>query len=484
MPRTPGALIDWIVLDRGAGEPLQRQLYRALRNGVLEGRLAAGQRLPATRRLAEDLGLGRVTILGAYDLLVADGLARARAGSGLFVEAGHAPVPPRRPAPARPVRLSRQTGATLEAIYEPETTEPGLFTPGVPAVDLFPLEEWTRMVGRTWRRGGRRLLVAGDARGHPRLRAAIAAHLGTLRGLAVEPEQIFILNSTRQAIDLIGRLVAEPGDRVWMEEPGFVGARTALIAAGLEPVAIPVDDEGLDVAAGVAAAPDARAAYLTPAHQYPTGATLSPSRRQAAIEWARGAGAWLIEDDYDGEFRHAGPPVPPMMAFDSDGRVIHVGTFAKSLFPSLRLAVIAAPTSLLNAMAALRLAADGHPPQAVQVALAEFLDSGRYASHLRRMRLAYAERRAALADALDRRLGGALRVLPSVSGLHLTGEFSGGVDDRALLTMLELRGMTPSALSNSCFGGAARSGLILGYGAWSPSLLALGVERLAEALEV
>lgn len=482
MPRTPGALIDWIALDRGAGEPLQRQLYRALRNGVLEGRLAAGQRLPATRRLAEDLGVGRVTVLGAYDLLVADELACARAGSGLFVEPGRAPAPNHRPVPPGPARLSRLAGATVAAIYEPETTEPGLFTPGVPAIELFPLEEWTRLVGRVWRRGGRGLLVAGDSRGHPRLRAAIAAHLGTLRGLAVDPERIFILNSTRQAIDLIGRLVAEPGDRVWMEDPGFVGARTALVAAGLEPVAIPVDAEGLDVAAGIAAAPDARAAYLTPAHQYPLGATLSPARRQSAIDWARRAGTWLIEDDYDGEFRHAGPPVPPLMAFDPDGSVIHVGTFAKSLFPSLRLAFIAAPSDLVEAMAALRLAADGHPPQAVQLALAEFLDSGRYASHLRRMRLVYAERRAALAGALSRRLGGALNVLPSVSGLHLAGEFAGKVDDRALLAALESRGMTPSALSNSCFGGPARSGLVLGFGAWAPPTLERGIDCLAEVL--
>lgn len=481
MPRTPGALIDWIALDREAGEPLQRQLYRALRDGVLEGRLGAGQRLPATRRLAEDLGVGRITVLGAYDLLVADGLARARAGSGLFVEPGRAPAA-RRAIPAGPARLSRQAEATLAALYEPETTEPGLFTPGVPAIDLFPLEDWTRMMGRAWRRGGRGLLVAGDARGHPRLRAAIAAHLGALRGLAIDPQRIFILNSTRQAIDLIGRLVAEPGERAWMEEPGFVGARTALVAAGLETVAVPVDAEGLDVAAGAVAAPDARVAYLTPAHQYPLGATLSPARRQAAIDWARTADAWLIEDDYDGEFRHAGPPVPPLMAFDPDGRVIHVGSFAKSLFPSLRLAFVAAPSSLAEGMAAMRLAADGHPPQAVQLALAEFLESGRYASHLRRMRQVYAERRAALAEALARRLGAALTIRPSVSGLHLTGEFTDKVDDRALLAELEARGLTPSALSNSCFAEPRRSGLILGYGAWAPPLLERGVERLAEAL--
>jgi GntR family transcriptional regulator/MocR family aminotransferase len=453
---------------------------------VLGGRLAAGQRLPATRRLAHDLDVGRITVLAAYDLLAADGFIASRSGSGAFVAAS-----PRKASPTPQLvmqsesastpmasRLSARGRVIVGAVYEPERLEPKLYTVGVPALDLFPREEWTRLVGRAWRRGGQPLLALVEAKGLLRLRQAIAAHLGALRGLSVDPARIFILNSTRQAIDLCARVLTDPGDRVWIEDPGFVGARAPLLAAGLELVPVDVDDEGVDVAMAEATAPDARLAYVTPAHQYPMGATLSLARRLELIDWARRTDSWLLEDDYDGEFRHEGPPVLPLQALDPDGQVLHVASFAKSLFPSLRLAFVVVPSSLIDAFAAARVVLDGHPPAAIQAALSEFLESGRYAAHLRRMRAAYAERRGALAQALKAQLVGTIAEAGSPAGMHFTVGLTPSIDDRALVARLVPLGISPCALSDSRIR-PGPPGLILGFGAWTPEALARGVETLA-----
>ena len=485
MPRNACVLIDWVTLDRGSIEPLHRQIYRALRDGVLSGRLVTGQRLPATRRLAHDLEVSRITVLAAYDLLTADGFIASRSGSGAFVatsppQASPMPHSAMQSAPSKSVakRLSARGRMIVSAAYEPERLEPKLYTVGVPALDLFPREEWTRLVGRAWRRGGQPLLALVEAKGLLRLRQAIAAHLGALRGLSVDPARIFVLNSTRQAIDLCARVLADPGDRVWIEDPGFVGARAPLLAAGLELIPVDVDEDGFNVAAAQAAAPEARLVYVTPAHQYPMGATLSLARRLQLIDWARRTDAWLLEDDYDGEFRHEGAPVLPMQALDPDGQVLYVASFAKSLFPSLRLAFLVVPSSLVQAFVSARVVLDGHPPAAIQAALSEFLESGRYAAHLRRMRAAYAERRSSLALALKTHLAEAVAAAGSLAGMHFTVGLTPGIDDRALVARLVPLGLSPSALSESRIR-PGPPGLILGFGAWTPEALAHGVEALA-----
>jgi len=483
MASRPEAFLDHIALDAGAVETLSAQLARELRRLALSGGIAAGARLPSSRALAQRLGVSRNTVAAAYDLLAAEGYIETTLGAGTFVAAACAETTQGRAAPSTAILPGLSSrGHQLSGLSPaPLPATPLVFTPGVPALDAFPLEEWRRLLARSGRRLGREALWLADPRGWPPLRAAIAAHLGPARGVICDPDQVIVLASARQAVDLAARLLADPGDAAWVEEPGYAETRVALIAAGLLPAPVPVDGEGIDVAAGVALAPAARLACVTPSHQYPLGATMSLKRRLALIDWARQAGGTIVEDDYDGEFRYGGQPLTALYGLDGGDRVIYVGSFSKSMFPSLRLAYMVCPAGLVDAFTGARGQLDGHAAALGQAALAEFMASGSFGAHIRRMRALYRARQEALLHHGRRRLNGAVALAPSTAGLHLVGRLAAGTDDRALAARIQ--GAAPSPLARYFAGPAGESALVLGYAGWDEPALAAGAQAIARALD-
>jgi GntR family transcriptional regulator/MocR family aminotransferase len=500
MERAPLLPVDLDgALDADAAEPLHRQLYGALRRAILAGRLPAGARLPSSRGLAAELGLSRNTVLAALEQLASEGYVEGRAGSGTYVaRALPDTLPDGRPdrrAPAAP----RRTAEPAEAIGSPSTRGRSLierswpgragrspFALGLPELDAFPFDLWSRLLARRWRRPAADLAGGGDPAGYAPLRAAIADHLRRVRAVDCGADQVIVVSGIRQAVDLTVRLLLDPGDSVWVEEPGFPGIRAVLKAADLDLVPVPVDAEGLRVADGARAAPKARLACVAPSHQYPLGVVMSLARRLDLLGWAREAGAWVIEDDYDSEYRYAGRPLAAMQGLDRDGRVIYVGSFSKVMFPSLRIGYLVAPPALADAFRAARATLDDHAPMTAQPALAEFIAEGHFAAHLRRMRRLYAARQQALLDAAGRHLGGLLRLAPDEAGMHLVAELlpalAQRMDDRAASRRIAAAGLIASPLSSFYMGPPTRQGLMLGYAAFDEAAIEAGVQRLARAL--
>jgi GntR family transcriptional regulator / MocR family aminotransferase len=484
---------------RGA-RPLHHQLYTSLREAILTGRLAPGSRLPATRTLAADLGLGRNTVLSAYDQLHAEGYLDGRVGSGSFVTA-ELPVPrptrrtgprPSTAAPASRPPATPRTGPRLgprarRFVNMPVTLArggpPRAFRAGVPALDLFPVDAWARLVARAWKDVARTHLGYADALGYPPLREAIAAHVRASRAVRCDASQVIITNGAQQAMHLIAHALLEPGDVVWFEDPGYRGARVALQAAGMDLAPIPIDAEGLRVDEGVRRAPQARAAYVTPSHQYPLGVTMSLARRLELLAWARQQQAWIVEDDYDSEFRYTGRPLASLQGLDTADRVIYVGTFSKVLCPALRVGYLVAPAPLVETLAIARGVADRHGATLDQAALARFMDDGGLVRHVRQMRTRYAERQEVLVSAAARELCGLLDVTPQPAGLHLVGWLPEGADDRAAAERAWAHGIETSPLSTySASGRSPRPGLMLGYAGVSAAAIRTGVRTLATAL--
>ncbi len=491
MPRRNGSPLLTLPLDASAARPLFGQVYDGLRAAILDGTLAPGARLPATRGLASELGVSRNTVLNAYEQLLAEGYLEGRAGSGTFVpqclpeellqvRAGRTCLPP--PGPRRGLSRRGELMARTRVSATRTEGEPRAFRPGVPALDAFPFRLWARLAERHWRRPARDLLGYGEAAGYRPLREAVAAHAAASRAVRCSPEQVVVVNGSQQALDLAARVLLDPGDAAWIEDPGYPGARGALLAAGVRLAPVPVDGEGLDVSAGVRRCPRARLAYVTPSHQYPLGVTLSLGRRLALLDWARRAKAWVVEDDYDSEFRYAGRPLAALQGLDRDGRVLYVGTFSKVLFPSLRLGYLIVPPDLVEPFERARALADAHGPLLPQAVLADFLAEGHFVRHVRRMRTLYAERQAMLVREAARELGGRLEVGPSESGLHLVGWLPPGVDDRAASARAEAFGVEAPALSAYRVGPGPRGGLMLGYAACDARQVRDGVRRLAAAL--
>jgi GntR family transcriptional regulator/MocR family aminotransferase len=489
--RASAAALLALQLDERSAKPLFLQLYEALRGGALSGRLSAGMRLPATRALAGELGVSRNTVLNAYEQLLAEGYLVGRGGSGTFVapdlpdellEARARPVEAT-PAPGKTV-LSRR-GETMASVRRSVTSrdgQPRAFRPGVPAIDAFPRDIWMRLTRKHGRRLPWNLLDYGDPAGYRPLREAIATYVRAARAVRCDAEQVVIVSGAQQANDLCARLLLDPGDAAWVEDPGYLGARGALLAAGARIVPVRVDEEGLDVAYGIRREPRARLCCVTPSHQYPLGATLSLPRRLALLEWARQANARVIEDDYDSEFRYTGRPLASLQGQDCDGRVIYVGTFSKALFPSLRIGYIVAPPDLVGAFVNARALADGHSPLLTQAVLTDFLAEGHFARHIRRMRSIYAERQQALVRAAGRELGELLDVVPAATGLHLVAWLPRGVDDRAAASAAAAVGVEAPPVSAYRVRASRHGGLMLGYGGVQPRQIRDGVRALAAAL--
>lgn len=468
-----------LTLDRSGAVPLGRQLYEAIRAAILDGRLGSGQRLPASRALADGLGLGRNTVVGVFERLADEGFVEARGAAGTAV-ARLDPALLRRPALAPAGHLSDR-GRALSGIERGAARPQGAFVPGLPALDLFPGELWARLMARRLRQSNSALLGFEHGAGWPPLREAIARHVATARGIVVEPGQVLVTAGAQGALDLLARLLADAGDPAWIEDPGYLGARGALVGAGLDLTPVPVDGEGLMVGAGLAVCPRPRLIYVTPSHQYPTGVALSLPRRLALLQAAEAADAWVIEDDYDGEFRFDGPPIAPLHNLSPRGRVIYVGTFGKALAPALRVGYALLPAALVApATAALRHT--GHaPPLLVQATLADFLMDGHFTAHLRRLQALYAERRAALVEGCARHLHEYGALMPAEAGIQLAFRLH-GLDDRRAAAAALAEGVVAPPLSRAVLGTARVSGLQFGFAATPVEAIEPALLRLARAL--
>jgi GntR family transcriptional regulator/MocR family aminotransferase len=334
---------------------------------------------------------------------------------------------------------------------------------------------------RSWRQGGDSLLSYGED--YMPLRQAIAGYLGTARGVHCTAAQVILVAGAQQGLDLAARVLLQPGQTAWVEDPGYRGAHGALLAAGVQPVPVPVDAEGLDVAAGVARSSGARLAYVTPSRQFPLGITMSLRRRLELLAWATQAQAWVLEDDYDSEYRYTGRPLTALQGLDREARVIYLGTFSKVLFPALRLAYLVVPGDLVDTFATMRLVVSRHPPLLEQHVLAAFIAEGHFARHIRRMRALYAHRQQVLVDAVQRELSGLLHVPPSDAGMHLVGWLPDGVDDEAVSRRAAAQGIAAVPLSAYTLAAHCQPALVLGYTALNERAIHSGIRRLAQALQ-
>lgn len=488
--RAGGSLLLSIRIDHGASQPVSTQLCVALREMILTGGFAPGDRLPASRTLAQDLGVSRTTVIEVFNRLTAEGLIESQTGSGTYVSAVLAanrpkPVPHADALPQAAPRLSKVMAQAVERFGERRRLPhaPRAFTTALPAFDAFPMAQWAKLSAKYLRGAREEVMGYGDPDGSPQLRRALASHLRANRGITCDPEQIFIVGGAQQAFHLIGSTLLDPGDKVWFENPGAIGARNSLIASGADLVPVPVDRDGLRVDEGLRRAPRFRLAFVTPSHQQPLGSVMSLERRFALLHAAQQAGAWVIEDDYDGEFFFGGRPPPTLKSVDTTGLVIYVGTFSKSLFPALRVGYLLAPPALVGTFRTIMSKFLQGVPSHIQGVVAEFIDEGHFAAHVRRMRHTYLERHQTLLAASQRRLGGLLDVVPTDSGLHTVGFLPGALPEALIAREADLRGVTASPIGRFAITPVDLNGLVLGFGSVPPKAIEAGVGVLANVLE-
>lgn len=464
----------------------QNAVFEHLRHSILSGALPAGARLPPTRALAQEVGVARQTVVLAYERLAAEGYVRGRTGSGTYVAADlpdQAPARAEAPLVAAPALSAR--GARLAAVPATATARDAtlglLLAGGLPAPDLFPSRAWARCAARVLKP------LAGELSSYPPpqgllvLREQIAAHLAATRGLVADPGCIIITAGTQQALRTAADLLIDPGDAVWVEDPGYVAGRGALLAAGADPVPVPTDPEGIDVAAGIQAAPGARLALVTPSHATPLGGALPIARRLALLDWARRANAWVLEDDCDSEFRWEGRPLPPLATLDKAGHVIYCGTFSKTLAPALRVGFAVVPAPLVPAFVRLRTLADRGTEGFTQAILAEFMRLGLLAPHIRRMRTEYGRRRVALLAAMERHVRHAAPI-PASGGLHMVARLPDDVDETVAVRACRARDLAVAPLRAYYAGPPRMNGLVIGFAATPVAMAPDAAKRLEAAL--
>jgi GntR family transcriptional regulator/MocR family aminotransferase len=482
------ATIPLALTPRPPGATATRWLYDALRTEILEGRLRPGARLPATRDLAAQYGLSRGTVVNAFDALRSEGYVVGRVGSGTRVNAvlpedllqtsrapGHQPAP-------LPPRARRLAGFASQVAlfrgYEPRALR--AFRANQPALDLFPTRRWAQVAARRMRRATTAQLLGTEPLGYRPLREVVADYLRTSRGVRCEPAQVAIVSGAQEALDLVARLVLDPGDRVCIEEPGYPGAARVFEAVGATIVSAPVDGEGVTL--GRRRWRGVRLAYVTPAHQFPLGIAMSLPRRLALLEWARAAGALIFEDDYDAEYRYAGRPVPALQGLDRHGVVCFSGTFSKVLFPSLRLGYLVVPPDLVDRVAAAKSIISRHAPLLDQALLCDFIADGHFGRHIRRMREVYAARLDVLLSEGRARLGGLLEISDVEAGLQTVGWLSGGLTGIEAEQAAAERGVEVTSLSRYARAPLLREGLQLGFAAVDAAEIRRGARELEVAL--
>jgi GntR family transcriptional regulator/MocR family aminotransferase len=507
---SPPAQKPVVAIEPGGPLPLYEQLYVGLRQQILEGRLRPGARLASTRDLAQHFDVSRFTVVQALERLSAEGYLTTRRGSGTYVgdtlpersiavsrDPARAGPPPGTQEGRVPGLSSRGRVLSTVVITGPRGDEPRPFHPRRSPLDIFPVAQWSRIMRRRWNDASYAQLDYGDPTGYPPLREAIAEHVSVTRGVSCGAHQVVVTSGSQQAFDILFRLALDPGQYAWMEEPGYLDVRAALLGAGARIVPVPVDDSGLNVEEALRRRPKARLAVVSPSHQYPTGVTLSAKRRVALVSWARETGAWIVEDDYDSYFRYSGRPMPALQSLDGPGpeppgragraNVLYVGTFSKTMFPALRMGFCVVPERLIDAVANAKAIADRHSPIVEQAALAEFIALGHYDRHLRRLRVACQERYEAMQFHFRRRLGGGITLAKATAGTHVLGRLARSLaaDDglAELIRRAEQQGLVLFPYSRYCLASTDDDQLVLGFGGLAPEAIATGVDRLAGVLD-
>ncbi len=454
------------------------EIYRQLRTAVSDGRLPPGARLPSSRELATRLGVARSTVVAAYEQLAGEGFVRTTPGAGTFVERTVLPEPDETTADRSPGALAARP--SWDAVPLPTAFDRRAdfdFRTGLADTSHFPYRAWRRLSAEVWSAPLVGRGVYGDPAGHPELREAIATHIGVSRNVLATAEDVIVTNGTQQALDLIARVLLAPGDVVAVEDPGYELPSRLFRSLDLEVVPVPVDDEGIAVDA---LPPTARAVYVTPSHQYPLGVAMSLDRRRALLEWAGRHDAAVIEDDYDSEFRYGGLPIDPLHALDTEGRVLLVGSFSKTLLPTLRIGFVAVPPSLRHAVRAAKYLSDWHTAEQSQRVLARFITDGLFAGHLRRMRRVYEERHRTITAHLRQHLAGSLDLIPSRAGIHLAARTWPDVDVRAVVERAHERSVAVQSFRGRS--DPRVTGLTFGYGAIATGDIAEGLDRLGACL--
>jgi GntR family transcriptional regulator/MocR family aminotransferase len=472
---------------------MYRQLYEWFRRAILAGQLRPGQRVPSTRSLAAELRVSRIPVSGAYEQLQAEGYFETFVGAGTCV-ASSIPDDAFGPAIGKVLGASRQMSnrkalrkvsrrvALMRVPAQTWSNQLVAFRVSLPALEHFPTRVWSQVLNRHSRKPTRQLMAYGDAKGYGPLRQAIAEYLGAARAVRCEPSQVLVTTGSQQGLQLSAQVLLDANEQVWVEEPGYPGARQALMMAGVKLVPVPVDHEGLDVAEGIRRARSAHGVYITPSHQYPLGVTMTATRRMLLLHWAMRSGAWIIEDDYDSEYRLGGHPIASLQGLDTDARVIYVGTFSKVMFPALRLGYVVVPKDLVDAFSTARDATDQFSSTLYQAAMTDFIREGHFARHIRRMRMLYIQRRTALVEAIHKRMGDVLEVIGAEAGMHLVALLPPGVSDVAISKRAAEIGISAMPLS-SCYANAPlRGGLILGYGGTDARQIHDGMRKLAVSI--
>ena len=481
-------LFATLALDRGSAAPLFRQLYAQIKAAVLRGALTPGMRLPPTRELSTLLSVSRQTVLNAYDLLIAEGFLNGTVGKGTFISS-HLPISVRDSAVRGLMRPLSARGSDYARAMQYVGHHKGklrAFRVSMPGLDLFPFDIWSRLEGRRWRHPDQHMGYS-DPAGYAPLRELLSVYLRSSRGVNCTPEQIVITTGSQQALYLLTQLLLAPADKVWVESPGYQGASAPLFAAGAQVCTVPVDAHGMNLDYGMANYPDARMVLTTPSHQLPLGVTMSLQRRLELLRWAGANKAWVIEDDYDSEYRYTGPPIASLQGLDSADCTVYVGTLSKVLFPGLRLGYIVAPPAMVEPLVRARAVLDRHTAIVPQMVLADFMAEGHFGRHIKRTREAYAERRDALTGGIERQLADELVCGPSDSGLDLCVHFRRALDQEkiaqaALAAGVEVRPISYYESRVATPACATAPGLVLGFSAIVPVEIGLGLGVLGKVL--
>jgi GntR family transcriptional regulator/MocR family aminotransferase len=481
---------DLVLAPRKDGQEMWRWLYTELRSAIIDGRLKSGARLPSTRNLAAQYGLARGTVVMAFQQLQAEGFVSSEVSAGTFVvpAPGWEMTSPTKQRSSRQLisraTISKRTQGLLKTtFFLPASHSIGKAFRGYePAIDLFPVELWARIAARVYRKAPRSLYGQGDAGGYPPLRRAIAEYVGQSRGVRCSAEQIIVTSGAQQALDLSARVLLDPGDEVWMEDPGYPGAFQAFQGAGASVIPIPVDGDGIDVARAIKLSPAARVVYVTPANQFPLGTVMSAERRVKLLSWAARAGAWIIEDEYDAEYRYSGKPIASLHSLDRSGSVIYVGTFTKMLFNALRIGFIVVPERLVEAFRIARSFIDRHAPTLDQAVLTEFINEGHFGHHVRKMRQIYSDRSQLLTEEANRRLSGLLDVENAQSGMCTVAWIKTRVTEMVVTRRAEQLGLEVVPISSFVSKYEQKPALFLGFAGCNASEIKRGVSVLEAVL--
>lgn len=477
--------INTLKLDRKNHESLQQQLFQVLRQGVLSSDLPADLKLPSSRQLATSLSIARNTVIAVYDQLIAEGYLISKVGSGTRVSNSVSEVQSKQKSklPGQSPRLSTRGLRMTSTKRSMFTGVQASFQAGLPALDEFPYAKWSRYVARNYRSGAKALFGYDTAGGLPELRSAIAKYVRTQRGVVCDDSQVIVISGSQAALDLSARMLIDPGDDIWIENPCYQGAKGAFLGAGANLCPIPVGSAGLDVEYAAKQYPNARVAFVTPSYQYPLGITMSLDQRLRLLDWAEQTESWIIEDDYDSEFRYRGHSISALQGLDSGERVLYMGTYSKTMFPSIRIAYLIVPFALVNVFQNALRQSGQLSPLPLQAAMADFINEGAYVHHVRRMKGIYSQRQQCFLDMAGKYLKEALRFERADAGMHLIGYFNDqNTDDKAIAERALTQGIVAPSLSSLYLTEQVKRGLYLGYAGTAESAMERGVLQLAATI--